>query len=84
MFEPDVELDARLVFASFIGGRAAFFSAAMALGFESPDEALKRADWLKEKGKGGYKPENYALDEDFQYMSKVISRVNDLMKNKGL
>jgi hypothetical protein len=44
---PNVELDAALVSAGYEGGRHGFFGAALRLGFESPDAAIARAEWLK-------------------------------------
>lgn len=49
-FEPNAELDAQLVHAAFTGGMDKFMFAAMNLGLQ-PDEATKRAEWLKTQPK---------------------------------
>lgn len=47
VFKQNIDLDAVLVAAGYEGGRDGFLSAAMRLGFESPDAAIARAEWLK-------------------------------------
>lgn len=62
--KPNVNLDAILVHASMSGGFEKFCFAAMNLGFKGPDEALKRADWLKKQPKA--------------YVDQVVAKVQQM------
>lgn len=65
-YQENVELDARLVSAAMQGGVTAMLAVALRSGCPNPDDAMKRAEWLKTQ------PKNY-LDR----VCKKVDEISD-------